>query len=252
MERQSRWSLALRGFILLEVVLSLALLVMGMTYIGAQIQNAQATAYETEALTRILMLVEMKLAELDTGLINLDEEADNEVEGDFTRRIPDYGWRMRFDPTVTEGLRAITLDILYAPRLILDEEFDVDEAETVHTVYTLRAIPGRVDLQSDFGFTEEAIETLSETSPIDADWSDFDLPGVGRDADMEEVIDFLLAMIEASGQSIDQLASLLPKEFSELLKLRSEFAGFGDAEDEESADVGLGDGASANPREAAP
>ncbi len=208
-----------RGFILLEVVIAVALLLTGLTVIGAQISQSLESSHRSANLTRLMLLVESQLAELDTGLVNFEEEADNEVEGDFTTRFPDYGWRIRFDETATEALLAITLEILHNPRERLTEEFDHDNAEVVHTVYTLRALPPAIDLQKDFGVEDEAIEQLSELMPVeDFDPANFN-PAIFREWEFEDLITVLPALVQAFNISLEELTQMVPPELRELLEL---------------------------------
>ncbi len=205
------------GYLLLEVVLSLTLLLMGLTYIGGQVQKTDEAARESVDLTRILMLTESKLAELDTGLVPFEDAADNEIEGDFSLRFPDYGWQIRVDETATEKLRAIRLDILYAVRDNLESEFVFRDAEIVHTVYTMRAEPTTVDLKADFGITEDALKQLSETIPIEGfDPSAFDV-SMFQSLDPEDLLAILPSLLQMFGLTSDEARNLLPPEFRDLL-----------------------------------
>ena len=217
--RRSRAAKPVRGFILLEVVIAVALLLVGLTVIGAQINQSLDSSHRSEDLTRLMFLVESQLAELDTGLVNFEEEADNDVEGDFTTRFPDYGWRIRFDETATEELLTITLEILYNPRESLTAEFDHESAEVVHTVYTLRAIPPAIDLQADFGLDEEAIQKLSEVMPVDDfDPVNFDM-GPFQNWPIEDLIEILPALMQAFNISLEELNRMVTPELRELLEL---------------------------------
>ncbi len=207
------------GYILMDVVISIALLLMGLTFIGAQVQESREAAYASEDLTRVLMLAESKLAELDTGLIHFEQEADDEVEGDFTLRFPDYGWRMRVVETATEGLRAITLEILYAPRESLEDEFDVDEAEVVHRVYTMRADPPLLDMETDLGLSEEMIIELSETLPVEFFDPPYFDPSILPRLDIEELMELMPSLIALFGDNADALVASLPPEFRAMLDL---------------------------------
>ncbi len=224
------------GFILLEVVIAVGLLLIGLTVIGAQVGQGQRSSFESEDLTRLLMLAESKLAELDTGLVLWEDEADAEVEGDFTLMFPDHGWRMRFEPSVTESLWSIRLDILFNRRESLESEFDVRNAEVVHTVHLMRALPPKVDLQKDFGLDDEAIEKLSETMPIDEfDPGNFDLRKFTANYPMEDLIAMLPALSAAFHLSFEDLMRGLPPEVRSLLELaQGEFA-----PESESDDAGL-------------
>ncbi len=229
-----------RGYLLLEVVVSIGLLLMGLAVIGGQIQTSQDTAHEARDLARVMMLVEMKVAELDAGLVVFEQEADQEVEGDFTRRIPDHGWRMRLDPTVTENLWMITLDILYNPRETIEDEFEPDDAEVVHTVYLMRATPPQVDLQLDFGLTEEAIAQLGEQIPIeDFDPTNFD-PSLLRNLDTEELLGMLPAFIQIMGLSEREIRSMLPAELRGLLDTQGVGAALEGASDFDLGQPGQG------------
>jgi hypothetical protein len=206
-----------RAIVLLEVVVSIGLLLVGLTIIGGQLQSSRESARRGRELARILMLTESKIAELDTGLVNLELEADDEVEGDFTLRFPDYGWRMRFDETATAQLRMITLSILYAPRESLDDDFDLENAEVVHTVYLMRAEPAKVDLQADFGLDESAIAQLRDAIPIEGfDVENFD-PAMLASLDTEDLLTLLPVITQMLGLSQSQLQNLMPEEFRGLL-----------------------------------
>lgn len=215
-----------RGYLLLEVVMSVALLVLGLAVIGAQFQQGRDAAHRTEEMTRVLMLAESKLAELDTGLVALDEEADDETEGDFTLRFPSYGWRMRFQETATEGLRMITLEILFAPREDLDDDFDFDNAKVLHSFYTLRAVPALADLEADYGLDEQAIEQIREALPDpDIDVEQFDITKPFRELPIEELIAILPTLLGALGISPEAMLNMAPPDVRELLKEGLEMAG---------------------------
>lgn len=247
--RRSRAAAWERGFILLEVVIAVALLLIGLTFIGAQINQSLESSHRSEDLTRLMFLVESQLAELDTGRVNFEEEADNEVEGDFTTRFPDYGWRIRFDETATEELLTITLEILYYRRESLTEEFDHENGEVVHTVYTLRAIPPAIDLQADFGLDDDTIQQLSEQMPVE----DFD-PGnfntdIFREWEFEDLLTVLPALVQAFNISLEELTRMVPPELRELLELAgSEFL---EGEEESEPDL-LPEPAGVTPAEEAP
>lgn len=207
------------GFVLLEVVLAVALLLIGLTVIGGQVSQSLDSSHRSEDLARIMMLTESKLAELDTGLVDFTQEADNIVEGDFTTRFPDYGWRMRFEETAFEGLFMVELDILFNPRERLEQDFDVDNARVVQSVYTLKAIPPVIDLQADFGLEDDAIELLSEQMPLeDFDPSQFN-PAIFQTLEFEDLVTVLPALMQAFGISLEELRRMVPPEMRELLEL---------------------------------
>ena len=122
-------------------MLALSLLVLGLATIGAQVQRSFDTTYDSHRTLRAMNLVESKLAELEAELIpNIEEALEDELEEEFGRLFPDFGWRLRIDPTQTPELWLVRLDILYQRRLDVDEEeFDFEEAEVIYSVRTLRA-----------------------------------------------------------------------------------------------------------------
>lgn len=223
------------AFVLLEVVLAVALLVVGLTIIGAQVGNATESAYRSEKLSHVMNMVDWKMAQLDTGLIDFESEADNEVEGDFTLRFPDYGWRFRMEETAVEGLMAVTLEILYQPRESLEQKFEPRDAEVVHTVHTLRAIPAEIDLQLDFGLDDEAIEKLSQQMPIQGfNPANFN-PAIFQHMSLEELMTAAPALMQAWGMSLEEFAQLVPPEVRAMLELADELGGATDEEEEEAA-----------------
>lgn len=139
------------GYLLLEVVISLGLLVMGLATIGMQIQTAYETAVGSHQTLRAMQLAQSKLDELDAGLIlDVQSAVENDLEDEFGRLFPDFGWRLRIDPLKdTPEMWLIQMHILYYNRLDPDDEFRFDEAETVFTIRTLRATPATINL-SDF------------------------------------------------------------------------------------------------------
>ena len=149
-----------RGFMLMEVVVAVGILVVGMAFIGMQLHNASRSVHRAERSMRALLLAESTFAELDTGLIIPDGE---ETEREYGPVFPDYGWRLLIEPHPDmEGLNQITLEVLHQIRQDVEEEFDFDEAEVVHRLYTLRATPMKIDLTRDFGMDEEQADQLEE------------------------------------------------------------------------------------------
>jgi hypothetical protein len=80
------------GFMLLEVLVAIGLLVLGMAVIGGQVQTAADLTRETDHLARLVFLAESRLAEIDSGLVVPNEEIGDEtgveVEEDFGRLFP--------------------------------------------------------------------------------------------------------------------------------------------------------------------
>jgi hypothetical protein len=95
------------GFMLLEVLVAIGLLVLGMAVIGGQVQTAADLTRETDHLARLVFLAESRLAEIDSGLVVPNEEIGDEtgveVEEDFGRLFPQYASRVTIRPTATRN-----------------------------------------------------------------------------------------------------------------------------------------------------
>ncbi|MCK4661008.1 MAG: hypothetical protein KAV82_15915 [Phycisphaerae bacterium] len=223
-----------RGFMLMEVVLAVGLLVVGMAFVGMQIQNSSRSSRRAERSMRALLLAESKLSELDAGLIIPEEE----IEEDFGHLFPNYAWRMRIEPTSRPDLNLITLEILYDVRMKLEDEFDFDETDVVHRLYTMRATPTTLDLTRDFGMGEEAADKLAETlSSVGEEGIDpRNLnPALFASLDLEELLEVAPPLLEAFGISMSDLMQVLPDELRQALEEAQ-------AGEEDSADEGGGEG----------
>lgn len=202
------------GYVLLETVVATGLLIVGLAVIGAQVQDAQTSIRVMEREIEALMLAEQHLAMLDLGLVELDT-VDEVQEGDFGPRFPDYGWRLTLDDTAIENMFLLNLEILY--RLREDEyqedDFDFDNAETLYTVYAMRATPQPVNFAEDFGFNDDELvelsENLSELGIAGLEPETFD-PAILGKLDFEELVEALPVLMEAFGMDITQLAGTLP------------------------------------------
>ena len=229
------------GFMLLEVVVAIGLLVLGMAVIGAQIQTSLWRTHQTDRLAREVFLAESKIAELDTGLI----EPEQEIEEDFGRLFPAYAWRLTLEPTEAEELFFIQLEILYDPARDPEEDFDFEEAEVAQVFYTLRAAPRPLDLTVDFGMDEEVAEKLNEDlaglggGAIDV--HDFN-PAIFRDLDMEEILEVLPVFMQAFNIEQSAILTLVPAELRPQLEALFEEYQADDA-GEESEEDGLEDSA---------
>ena len=60
------------AWVLLETVIATGLLILVLTVIGVQLQDARLAVKKMERNARALMLAEMQLAQLDLGLIELE------------------------------------------------------------------------------------------------------------------------------------------------------------------------------------
>jgi len=150
---------------LLEVVLAVTIAVGAMGILAAQLINGlNFTGYSDEQtragrlVDRILTLIELDLA-TQTQFF-----ADRVSEGDFGEQHRGWFWRARVDETPVDGLGQLTIEIL---RQTNRERLDsIADAAVVRRVHMLKADPGRIDLEKDFGVSPDQLEALSAVLPI--------------------------------------------------------------------------------------
>lgn len=191
-----------RGAMLLEVILAMTILFMGMAVIGTQLQSAIGIAYENERATQALMLAEAKLAQLDSGAINLQRElgADGIIEGDFGRSFPGYFYRFTFEPLdEMENMYSVRTEILYGPPQSDREPGEIRAAATMVTLHTLRPTPPTLNLQRDFGFTQEQMDEMAASLPPEMDPTELS-PAAFAEMDMETLLALLPQLLEMFGQ----------------------------------------------------
>lgn|GEM_PF-659352 len=196
-----------RGVVLLEVIVALAILVLGMAAVGLQVSVSMNVARNAEVATRAVMLAESKLAELDAGVSELTP--NSELEGDFGRQYPGWAWRAYVEPTETPDLNMVTLEVLYKPGVVDYEEMpNFNDMTVVHTSYTLRVTPAVVDLARDFGFTQEALQEAAEQVPVPGfDPQNID-PRILASLDAETLAEVLPVLMQILGSNGALLSSL--------------------------------------------
>lgn len=213
--RSARAANGLRAYVLLETVLATGLLALGLAIIGGQLQDSVTASRTMELRMRALALVEMQLAHLDTGLIEF-ESVDDIHEGEFGGRFPEFAWRMTMDESAIEDIFQITLEILYEPFRVIEDEFDFDDSEVLYQFYVFRAAPRRLDLAVDFGVPEDQLEEIADIlasvgvegldDPTNIDWR-----ALGT-TDFEELIEILPTLMSAFGMDLGDMAGQLPPE----------------------------------------
>lgn len=209
-----RHSSRLSGYILLETVVATGLLVAGLAVIGAKVQDAERSVWAMRRDMRALRLAERHFAELDLGLIELDS-VDDEQEGDFGPRDPDFGWLLTIEDTAIKEMFLLRLDVLFHRRddEYREDEFNFDEAETIQTVYAMRVAPKPINFAVDFGLTEDELtelnEKLIELGIPELDPDAFD-PAVFGKLDFDELLESMPVLLEAFGMDITQLMGSLP------------------------------------------
>lgn len=229
-----------RGVVLLEVIVALAILILGMAAVGMQVNVGLRIANNSEVATKAVMLARSKTAELDSGLMQL--VPNEELEGDFGVMYPGWAWRMYIDTTDTPDLNMVTLQILYKPGVAFREQLtDYDLMTVVHTSYTLRATPATMDLQRDFGFTEDQLQEAADSIPIpNFDPTNIDPAMIGQ-LDPEMLAEILPKLMELLGSNAALLNSL-PQAARDQVKQAMDQANKGGADGGQSDNADQGGG----------
>jgi hypothetical protein len=185
---------------LLEVVLALTILVAALAAIGVQINSGISVGYENDRLTQALMLAEAKLGQLDTGTLVVENSYDA-----FGATFPGYFWRFDFTPHEdVPGMFLVRLEILYSfPDEILEPgdatEADLEKAEILATIHTIRPTPPTLDLQRDFGMTDEQMDEIAAKLPPEiADPTNIS-PAALANMDVQTLLDLMEAAPELMG-----------------------------------------------------
>lgn len=211
-----------RGYVLLETVVATGLLVLGLAVIGAQVQDSDTAIRKMDLKMRALSLAQMQLAMLDLGLIELDS-VDEEQDGDFGPRFPDWGWLLTTEESGIENLYQLKLDVLYNIRQdeYQEDDFDIDAADRIFTAYAFRSATQTLDFAKDFGMDEEEIEKLNERlediSIPGLDLSSFD-PTLLATVDVEDLLMLLPVLMDAFGFDFKDVASTLPPDIIQQIK----------------------------------
>jgi len=224
------------AYIMLETVIAVALLIVGLTVIGAQIQDADSSIHKTRQKMRAVFLAEQQLAYMDMGLVKLDS-VDEIQDGDFGPRFPDWGWRLVTQPTSLDGMFRLELEVLYLHRdkPYQKDSFEHDQADSVYRAYAFRVNPTPLDLAADFGMTE------TELTDFQQKVTDNGVPGFENGAfdpsllatmDSEDLMKALSMLPKLfPGMDISELQALIPPEVLDQLKAAGLLEGFDSAGD---------------------
>jgi len=161
---------AVRGAILLEVVLATGILFVGMSVIGLQVVNGLQVARNVESTLEATLLVDTLLAELDAGAV-VPESTDDLIEGDFGIRAPGYAWRILIEPADVDDLLMLTFQISYNDADADDQvnnpdrQIDFDPGRLLREVHRLYPVPADVNMERDFGVTSEDLQTAFGVGP---------------------------------------------------------------------------------------
>lgn len=191
-----------RAAMLLEIILAVGALLFGMAVIGIQIKTAVEAAYDNEHQTQATYLAEAKLAQLDSGVLFLEtgRRIEQEVEGDFGKTFPGYFWRFTFLPhEELIDMFHVQLDILYGQPESDLEPGDIEDAAVVKTLYTMRPTPPTLNLQRDFGVTDERLAEISETLPPEILDPTEISPLMFAEMDLETLLELMPTLMEIFG-----------------------------------------------------
>jgi hypothetical protein len=229
--------------VLLEVLVALAILILGMAAVGMQVNVGLKVATDTQVATRAVQLADTKWSELDAGV--QEWNPNEEMEGDFGIHYPGWAWRMYIEPTDTPDLNMATLEILYKPGVKFREELATyEDMIVVHTSYSLRATPAKVNL-ADFGVDLSELEgsgtsgsstdTTSDVSGNAAGGAAAGGAGGGRagKASPAELLSELMALmpqgLDLTNIPPDFIKHLPPENIPEILKIVQQLLGPGGA-----------------------
>ena len=204
-----------RGALLLEVILSLSILFMGMAVIGIQLRTAVMAGYDNERRTQAQMLAEAKLAQLDSGAINLqrDMSSDGLLEGDFGLSFPGYFFRFSIEPHDNlVDMFQVTTQILFGPTEDDLDPGDIEDAEVLLTLHSLRPTPPTLNMQRDFGVNDEAMDELAASLPPDMDPADLS-PAAFAEMDLETLLELMPQFMEIFGQGFGFSAAQVQQAF---------------------------------------
>src|SRR5437762_2603487 len=121
-----------RGAILLEVLVSLALLIFGLAVVGLQVNQGLEAARQAERGTKAIMLADTKLAELQAGVVK-PENNNDEIKGNFGLLYPGYTWRFKFKPTEVKDFLMVTLDIGYSSEQAKVQQNNADQETDIES-----------------------------------------------------------------------------------------------------------------------
>jgi len=227
---------AARGAVLLEVLISLALMVFGLAVVGLRVTTSLESARKSRLWTTSVVLAETTMAELQGGAIQFTS-TDNQLSGFYGIRYPGYCWRVEIEPCDVEDLYMMTLKIGYNPAVIdaqidnpdLELDFDDPNTKIVRTLHRLVPTPADLDLNRDFGID---IEALQEEAANSAATGEGDAVGNAVGAGLWQMIsDFLTQHPEIingeGGIDLNAIKNLPAEDFQMAMEILEQFVGRG-------------------------
>lgn len=196
------------------MVVAISILLVAMAVVGATFRNGSQNVMLAERMNQAELLTERLLTELDVGLIplNIPEQGmpNEELSGWFGEDAPpDMSWKLEItsDENLPDMLK-VGVSIFLG-----DPEASDDQHQRLLTTYVVRVIPRPINLETDFGFTQEQMDQLTDAIPGGAaifDPTQFD-PRTIASLDIETLRELLPALIQALGGGMlgGQLDSIL-------------------------------------------
>lgn len=106
------------GFTLLEVMIAVAVLAITLTVLFGSQSQSLSLAAEAKFNTKATFLAELKMAELESGITELQND-----EGDFGEEYPAFGWKVEVEDAdlstpeyledLDDSIKRVTLTILW-------------------------------------------------------------------------------------------------------------------------------------------
>jgi len=148
------------GALLLETLIALTIMIAAMGLLAGQLVSGLRMVREAEEQTRAGELADRMLTMLELDLPTMEQFLlDEKTDGDFGEQYPGWHWRALVQETDIPGLGSLTIQIL---RQSDPEHLDeLEGARVVRSVHVLKAEPGTIDLERDFGLTKSQTEMLS-------------------------------------------------------------------------------------------
>ena len=186
-----------RAAVLLEVVLALTILIVVLSFIGSQMTASLEMARRTRDTSGALMLAQSVLAEIDAGAVRPEQEQSDE----FGPAWPGYAYRLTAEEVPEfEGLLQLRVQILHGP-----PDSDLEQRRVVCDLHTQRIRPTDIDLQRDFGLSDEQIAKLADSIPPETgiDVAAID-PSTIATMDPAQLVELLPSLAEAFGIRLNE------------------------------------------------
>ena len=185
---------------LLEVVISLGILLVAMGVIGLAFNNGLHKVEFAERMIRALLMTEKLVAEMDTDLLDLEDQEQFGWFGDES--IPGMSWRVEINPSdQVQGLLEVDIRIFMG-----DPDGSEDERQLLLFTRVERIEPRGIDFEKDFGLDEDQIAQLTDAIPGGAqvlDPTNFDPRSLAQ-MDLDTLVELLPTLIQAFGASLGQ------------------------------------------------